>query len=355
MSSNYGQIGNIFFFIFLSFFLFLGYLLFLPFLKVIILSILITIIFYPVKKRLDHKLKSTLLSSLLSTAIVFMFIIVPSIVLIAFFTNQVISLYPVIIEAISEGHTLEYYINQIPILSSIHKVFLQSLQTLHIEIDLNTVLKNILSNIANFLIDQGKSLFINITFLIIGIGIMLVTIFFLFKDGESLYERVLKLIPLPEKDKNFLLSKTYTAIQGVVLGSVLTAIAQGILSFIGYFTAGLEFSLFWAFITFIAAFLPIGGASLVWIPIAIYLFISKGLITGILFSLWGTFVISLVDNIIKPVVIGDKTNIHPIILFFAILGGLNLFGFIGIFLAPIVVVLIDNMLYLYAERFSSSD
>ncbi|WP_456402484.1 AI-2E family transporter [Persephonella sp.] len=355
MGSNYGQIGNIFFFLFLSFFLFLGYLLFLPFLKVIILSILITIIFYPVKQRLDSKLKKPILSSLLSTVIVFLFIIVPSIVLIAFFTNQVISLYPVIMTAISEGHSIEYYINQIPILSSVHKLFLNSLQAFHIDIDLNTVLKNLLSNIANFLIEQGKSLFINITFLIVGIGIMLVTIFFLFKDGEVLYHRVLRLIPLPEKDKNFLLSKTYTAIQGVVLGSVLTAIAQGILSFIGYFFAGLEFSLFWAFVTFIAAFLPIGGASLVWIPIAVYLFISKGLLVGFLFALWGTFVISLVDNIIKPVVIGDKTNIHPVILFFAILGGLNIFGFIGIFLAPIIIVLIDNMLHLYSERFSSQD
>ncbi|WP_457641039.1 AI-2E family transporter [Persephonella sp.] len=355
MGSSYGQIGNIFFFLFLSFFLFLGYLLFAPFLKVIILSILITIIFYPVKKRIDKKIKKPVISSLISTAIVFTFIIVPSILLIAFFTNQVISLYPVIIEAVSKGHNLEYYINQIPIISSLHTIFLQSLEKLHIEIDLNTVLKNILSNIANFIIEQGKSLFINITFLIIGIGIMIITIFFLFKDGEKLYERVFKLIPLPDKDKNFLMSKTYTAIQGVVLGSVLTAITQGILSFIGYFAAGTEFSLFWAFVTFIAAFLPIGGASLVWIPIAIYLFLTKGFLTGFLFTLWGTFVISLVDNIIKPVVIGDKTNIHPVILFFAILGGLNLFGFIGIFLAPIILVLIDNMLHLYTERYSKVD
>ncbi|HHG74621.1 MAG TPA: AI-2E family transporter, partial [Persephonella sp.] len=141
------------------------------------------------------------------------------------------------------------------------------------------------------------------------------------------------------------------AIQGVVLGSVLTAVAQGILSFIGYFAIGLEMSYFWAFITFVAAFIPVGGASLVWVPVAIYTLLTKGFLTAFLFSLYGTFVISTIDNIIKPVVIGDKTNIHPMILVFAILGGLNFFGFVGIFLAPIIIVMIDNLLHLFREKY----
>lgn len=131
----------------------------------------------------------------------------------------------------------------------------------------------------------------------------------------------------------------------------MTAVAQGILSFIGYFFIGLEFSLFWAFVTFLAAFLPIGGASLVWIPVAIYAFFTKGILTGVLFTLYGTFIISTVDNVIKPIVIGDKTNIHPMILVFAILGGLNLVGFLGVFLAPIILVLLDNLLVIYKERY----
>ncbi|SNZ10075.1 Predicted PurR-regulated permease PerM [Persephonella hydrogeniphila] len=350
MSSS-EQIGNIFFFGFLSFFLFLGYLLFEPFLKVITLSILITIIFYPVYVRILSRLKSKIIASLLMTALIFMFIIIPSIILVAFLINQIITLYPLIIEKISKYKDLDILIKETPVISKIYSILENTLNSLNIRVDISDAVRGLINEIVSFVIQQGKGIFVDITLLIIGIVIMLVTIFFLFKDGQSLYNRVYSIIPLSEKDKSFLISKSYRAIQGVVLGSVLTAIAQGILSFIGYFAIGLEMSYFWAFITFVAAFIPVGGASLIWVPIAIYTLLSKGFITAFLFALYGTFVISTIDNIIKPVVIGDKTDIHPMILVFAIIGGLNMFGFLGVFLAPIIMVMIDNMLLLFREKY----
>lgn len=345
------QIGNIFFFGFLSFFLFLGYLLFEPFLKVIILSILVAIIFYPVYLMINSKLKSSIISAFLSTLLVFIFIIVPSIVLVAFLIDQIIKVYPLIIENLSKYRNFDVLLKETPLISHLYVFIINTMKSMNLNVDFTDALRNIINNIVSYVISQGKGLFINVTFLIMGILFMIVTIFFLFKDGHILYHRIYSIIPLPDKDKSFLVSKSYKAIQGVVLGSVLTAIAQGILSFIGYFAIGLEMSYFWAFITFIAAFIPIGGASLVWVPIAIYTLFTKGFLTGFIFSLYGTFVISTIDNIIKPIVIGDKTNIHPMVLFFAILGGLNLFGFIGIFLAPIIMVMIDNMLLLFKEKY----
>jgi len=347
------QIGNFFFFGFLSFFLFLGYLLFEPFLKVIILSILITIIFYPVYLKIEKKIKNKILASSIMTALILMFIIIPSITLIAFFVNQIITIYPIIIENISKYRSIEILIKETPIISKVYVIIENSLKSLNINVDISDAIRGIVNEIVSFVIQQGKGIFLDVTLLIVGIIIMLITIFFLFKDGIHLYNRIYSIIPLSDKDKTFLLSKSYNAIQGVVLGSVLTAIAQGILSFIGYFAIGLEMSYFWAFITFIAAFIPVGGASLIWIPVAIYTLFTKGFLTAFLFSVYGTLVISTIDNIIKPVVIGDKTNIHPMILVFAILGGLNLFGFIGIFLAPIIVVMIDNMLLLFKEKYVS--
>ncbi|WP_456393325.1 AI-2E family transporter [Persephonella sp.] len=350
MSSN-EQIGNIFFFGFLSFFLFLGYLLFKPFLKVIILSILITIIFYPLYLKLLVKLKSPLISSFLMTLLVFTFIIIPSITLVSFFVNQIVTIYPLVIQNISRYKDIELLIKEIPIVSKIYEIITGTLKSLNIQVDISDAIRGIINEIVSFVIQQGKGLFLDVTLLVVGIVIMIITIFFLFKDGDALYYRIYSIIPLSDKDKNFLLSKSYKAIQGVVLGSVLTAIAQGILSFIGYFAIGLEMSYFWAFITFMAAFIPVGGASLVWVPVAIYTLLTKGFLTAFLFAIYGTFVISTIDNIIKPVVIGDKTNIHPMVLVFAILGGLHLFGFIGVFLAPIILVMIDNMLQLFKEKY----
>ncbi|MDQ7056806.1 MAG: AI-2E family transporter [Persephonella sp.] len=347
------QIGNIFFFGFLSFFPFLGYLLFEPFLKVLILSILITIIFYPVYLKVEKKLKNKILASFLMTLLIFLFIIIPSITLVAFFVNQIITVYPLIIENISKYRDVEVLIKELPVVSKIYTILENSLKSLNVNVDIGDAIRGIVNEIVSFVIQQGKGIFLDITLLVVGIIIMLITIFFLFKDGTHLYNRIYSIIPLPDKDKTFLISKSYSAIQGVVLGSVLTAIAQGILSFIGYFAIGLEMSYFWAFITFIAAFIPVGGASLIWVPIAVYTLFTKGFLTAFLFSIYGTLVISTIDNIIKPVVIGDKTNIHPMVLVFAILGGLNMFGFIGIFLAPIIVVMIDNMLLLFKKKYVS--
>jgi predicted PurR-regulated permease PerM len=280
---------------------------------------------------------------------VVVFLLIPSILIVVVFTNQLIQLYPIFIEHISKAENVESFIKSFPVISSLYEKLEKF--TANFNLDLHSTLKNLVAIVLDFLVSQGKNIFINFTLILIGIAFISITVFFLFKDGHLLYKRIYSLIPLPEKEKNYIIQSSYNAIQGVVLGSVFTAIAQGILSFIGYYFAGVNFALFWAILTFFVAFFPIGGAALVWVPIAIYIFFTKGVIAGILFSLWGTFVISTVDNIIKPIVIGEKTNLHPIVFVFAILGGLNLFGFVGLFIAPIIVVVIDNLLNIYKERY----
>ena len=348
-----GNISNLFFFIFLFFFLFLGYFLFLPFFKIVFLSLFIVVILYPLYEKLRSKIKSDILAALTLTFLVLIFIIIPSILIIAVFINELTKLYPILIEKISKADSVESFILSIPVVSYFHQKIMSYLETLNLKIDIQAFLKTAVSYAVNFLVSKGRTIFIDFSFIVLGIVLMIVTIFFLFKDGKNFYHWIYRLVPMEEKEKNYIVVSTYNTIQGIVLGSFFTAIAQGVLSFIGYYFAGVGFSLFWAIITFFAAFLPIGGASLVWVPIAIYLFFTKGLVVGILFSLYGTFIISTVDNIIKPIVIGGKANIHPLVMIFAILGGLNLFGFVGIFIAPIIVVIIYNLLNIFQERYVS--
>ncbi len=352
MSKN-EVVENIFFFLLLSFSLFLGYLLFEPFLKVIIASIILAVIFFPVHSFILRKIKRPIIASLISTFIVMFFVIFPSIFMIVFFTQKLIDIYPSVIESISKLEHIDQSIRNVPVLDTAYEKIKQIIESYGIKIDIAQTLKAVSMFIINFFIEKGKTFFINFTLLIIGILFMVITLFFLFKDGTALYKRIYTLIPLRDSEKNFLFAKSYRAIQGVVLGMVLTAIAQGILAFIGYSIARVEMSIFWSFLTFLFAFLPVGGAALVWIPVAIYVFFAKGIGWGIFLTLWGTFLISTIDNIIKPVVIGDRTNIHPMVLAFAILGGLNIFGFLGLFLAPIIIVLIDNMLNIFKTKYIS--
>jgi predicted PurR-regulated permease PerM len=226
------------------------------------------------------------------------------------------------------------------------------------EFYLNKLNNNFHDSIINFLkqftavmFNFAKTFLSNVILIFIAIFIMAITIFFLFKDGYKLYNLVYSIIPLEKEEKDYLFSNSYAAVQAVILGSVFVAIAQAIASLIGFLVAGVEYSLVLTFLTFFAAFIPFGGASLVWVPVAIYLMVSKGLLVGILFALYGTFVISTVDNIIRPIVVGTKIDMHPMIMFFAIIGGLSTFGFLGIFIAPVIVALIDAFIMLYKKRY----
>lgn len=351
MSSNSDKIGTVFFFLFLSFSLYLGYLIFEPFLKIIVFSILITIIFYPLFSKINSKIKKRTLSAVIITLIIIMFILIPGTLFIMFVTDQMISLYPTLANKISNIKDINYYIESIPLISDMYHKLLVGMESFNIKINLEETLRAIFNYVANFIISQGKSIFINFTLFVIGMIFVIITIFFLFRDGKRLYFFVYEVIPLSVKEKDILFTKFYNAIMGVVLGIVLTAIFQGILAGIGYYFAGIDYSFFWGFMTFLASFFPIGGTALVWVPIAIYAFFGKGLFTGIFLTLWGIFVISMIDNIVKPIIIGDRTSIHPMVLAFALLGGLNLFGFVGIFLAPIIVVFVENMLVLFKEKY----
>lgn len=353
MFSDYQKLGNVFFVISFLFFLFLGYRIFEPFLTLIATSIIFVLVFFPVHRKILKLLKKPILASLISTLTVMTLIIVPVGVLVFFLTKEVVELYPVLYSFLSEPSKLVDKLKDYPFLYNIYLKFSDRIIN-NLNEDIYQSVLTYLKTFSGFMLEKGRILTTNVLIFFVAIFIMAINIFFLFKDGEKLYRYVYSVIPLQEREKDFLFSTSYIAIQGVILGSVFVAIAQSLLSFIGFVIAGVDYALLLGFLTFLAAFIPFGGASLVWFPVAVYILVSKSLIGGMIFFLYGTFVISLVDNIIRPVVLGSRVSIHPMILFFAIIGGLNFFGFLGIFFAPVVVAIINTFIQLYKDRYNIS-
>ncbi|MEJ5173186.1 MAG: AI-2E family transporter [Hydrogenothermaceae bacterium] len=353
MFADYQKLGNVFFVISFLFFLFLSYKIFEPFLTLISSSIILVLIFYPLHKFFLRKIKNTVLASLLSTLILMALIIIPIGIIVSFLTKEVIEFYPVVSGYISNPSKIVENLKEYPFL---YNIYLKFYDKFYNSLDSQTYESFItyLKGFSGFIFDKAKVFATNTIIFIVAIFIMAITVFFLFKDGEKLYRYVYSIIPLNEIEKDFLFSTSYLAIQGVILGSVFVALAQSFLAFLGFIVAGVNYSLLLAFITFLAAFIPFGGASLVWVPVAIYILTSKSFIGGILFFIYGTFVISLIDNIIRPIVVGSKVDIHPMILFFAIIGGINFFGFLGIFFAPVVVALLNTFIQLYKDRYNIS-
>ena len=128
-------------------------------------------------------------------------------------------------------------------------------------------------------------------------------------------------------------------IYATIYGGVLIAMIQGVLGGLSFWILGLPSPIFWGTAMGLLSFIPIGGTALIWVPAAIILLIEGAVLKGFILLGLGVFVISMVDNLLRPFFISTRTNIHPLLLFFAVLGGVQAFGLIGLFAGPLIATL----------------
>ena len=206
-------------------------------------------------------------------------------------------------------------------------------------------------SVAQYLASQASAVAVNVFSFLVGIGIMLFTLFFAFRDGAALIGSAEEVLPMAADDRRLIITRLQQTTLAVVQGLTLTAALQGVLVSVGLWAVGIEFAMLLGTATFFLAFLPVGGASLVWIPTAAGLLISGAWVRGILFGVYSMLVVSSVDNFVRPVVIGSQAQISTPILFFGILGGLQAYGFIGLFFGPAILATFSVLIGIYRERF----
>jgi predicted PurR-regulated permease PerM len=183
----------------------------------------------------------------------------------------------------------------------------------------------------------------------------LITFYYFLVDGEKILNTIKDLIPVEEKEKEKIFTRISSILQGVLYGNILTALIQGAFAFFIYFILGIPQNLIWAFLTVVASFIPVAGTGLVWIPLTIYLVVIGKYTKAVILFLFSILIISQVDNIVKPMLIGEKTKIHNLLIFFAVLGGLAKFGFLGLFLGPVILGLFLCVLEIYKLKWINSE
>ena len=183
------------------------------------------------------------------------------------------------------------------------------------------------------------------------LGIMAVALFFIFRDGETLYRKTENYLPLDADCKIQLREKVILTTQSILRGWFLTAFVQGLAASIGYFAVGLHGVVLLGFLTALTGLLPAVGTALVWVPVSIALWIHGRTEAAVFMLAWGTITISLIDAFLRPYWMGHKTQIPFIYLFFALLGGVEIWGFKGIWVGPILVGIAPILLDVYRHRF----
>lgn len=186
---------------------------------------------------------------------------------------------------------------------------------------------------------------------------VLLSAFFFYVNGESILQELAILSPLPARYDHEFGEKFKDVIDATFRGHVITALAQGVVTAIGLAIARVPASLFWGFVATVMSLLPMIGAAAVWIPAAIYLFVSASMgdrsyFGAIFLTAWGVLVVSLIDNIIRPWAMkGSKTQLPAIPLLFAVIGGMDAFGFIGLVIGPLVFSLLMSVIDIYKRSF----
>jgi len=183
----------------------------------------------------------------------------------------------------------------------------------------------------------------------IGLSVMLFVQFYALKDGKKFVDYTKKFDFMDDDKQNSFYSSTSQSIWAVVKGHVLIAFAQGILSGLGLYIAGVPNVFFWTFIMVLLGFIPLIGTALIWIPAAIYLVFIGDLISAIFLIAYGLIVVGASDNILRPLTVDKEADIHPIFILIGLIGGIAVFGPVGIFLGPVIFGVLKNFLDMILE------
>jgi predicted PurR-regulated permease PerM len=178
-------------------------------------------------------------------------------------------------------------------------------------------------------------------------------LFFFLRDGEKIYRFIYEVTPLEDDSKSEIFGQLSETFSATLRGQLFTSIAQATVLGIVFWVMGLPLPVFFAGVAFLASMIPVVGVSAVWVPFALYLFASQEFARGGALVVLGVLVISSIDNILKPLLIGHKTKLPYSLLFLGILGGIQVYGVMGIFLAPAVLSLFFVLIKIYRSQFSS--
>ena len=165
------------------------------------------------------------------------------------------------------------------------------------------------------------------------------TMFYFFRDAEPLRNALYDIVPLEYEQSNDILLRTRDVIGATIYGVLAISAIQGVLGFFIFFLLGLPSPLLWGVVMFLMSMIPMAGAFVVWVPAALYLLLTGSYVKAIVLAIWGVLVIGSIDNFLSPRLVGRRARLHELLIFFSVLGGLQVFGVLGLVIGPVLAAI----------------
>jgi predicted PurR-regulated permease PerM len=327
--------------------LLLGYLTFQildPFLNSIAWAVVFSIVFYPLYIFILRYLRFKVVASTVTLVIIILIILGP----ITYLSFILIDEIRDTVKTINEGSldSIKHIFATPKITDLIDKI------QAHVGmegLDIGEIIKVNIEKIGAVVTNSLSTGITNIAGVFIDFIFMLFAVFFFLKDGPGFLMRIRDYLPFNEEDKNRLISKIKDMVISTVYGGVVVAIVQGVIGGFAFYFLGIKSPVLWGASISVMSFLPLLGTFSIWGPMTGYLFIQGNYVKGIILLLIGGLGISMVDNILKPIIISGRTKMPALAVFFSVLGGIKLFGFIGFIMGPLVLALFVSVFEIFGQ------
>lgn len=308
-----------------------------PFVLVIILAAVTTVILSPLDKRLRRMIKRPRVSATLLAIATFFLIFIPILIILFLMFTQASEL---VKSSIADTSWIDQVKSSItPVIQTLPAAVQQEI----ISVDMGQVGKSI----ATWAFENVGTVFASSTQLILNTFIFFLCLYYLLVNREQLYKEALILSPLENGVDETLIKRIVNTVRGVVFGVLMVALIQGVVAGIGMTIFGVPGSLIWGALAGIAGLVPLLGTAIVLIPAILFLFFTGSTVSAVGLLIWSVLLVSTIDNVIGPHLIGGKAHLNSFLVLISVLGGLAAFGSVGAIAGPSILAALLGLLELY--------
>lgn len=321
---------------------YLVYQVFRPFLVPLGWAGVLVVVSYPWHERLERKWGATRAATF-STLAVTLILIVPALLLMSVFVSEGIDAAGTIQQAFVEGR-----------LPWIQRVWDWIRQRTTGEVagapDLTSLAREAAERVASFLASKLGAILRNAVVFFFDLFVMIFALFYFFRDASTIVRGMRSLLPFEVEHREHLIHQARELIFASVTSSLIVAAVQGLLGGVIFAALGLGAPVFWGVVMAFFSLLPLVGAWVVWVPAAIWLMVNDQMIRGLVLVGLGAGVVGTVDNFLRPALISGRARLNGLAVFISVLGGIGVFGMLGVILGPIVVATAASVLEVYTRR-----
>lgn len=324
----------------------------LPFYGAVLWAVILAILFNPLQRRLVQRMGGRKnLAAAISTFACICIVLIPGSMVLAALTREANSLYTRVSDPDFDAVSIFERIHAGMPSFLVEALSAFNLSEFHeIQSRLTAFLGEAAQTIATSALTIGQST----AHLLISLGVMLYVLFFMFRDGSRLAIVIRKASPLSDYQTEHVLRKFTTVVKYTVRGNVIIAVIQGVIGGVTFWLLGIEAAFLWGVLMAVLSLLPAVGAFLVWAPASAYLFLSGQVVQGIILLAVGVLILSTIDNLLRPPLVGQGTKLPDYMVLVSTLGGLSLFGINGFVIGPLIAALFVAFWSLYTDEHSGS-